>query len=73
MLCFSVPPLSVEIRLNNNYDFEAGQPRVVDCVVVGCVPPPSITWHLGDTMLRPNVHKVKRHLCLVEHSIIKYF
>ncbi|CAB3248479.1 unnamed protein product [Arctia plantaginis] len=50
-------PLSVEIRLNNNFDFEAGQPRVVDCVVVGCMPPPSVTWHLGDTMLRPNVHK----------------
>ncbi|XP_073956693.1 hemicentin-1-like [Choristoneura fumiferana] len=52
-----LPPLSVEIRLNNNVDFEAGQPRVVDCVVVGCVPPPSITWHLGDTLLRPSVHK----------------
>ncbi|XP_075991017.1 uncharacterized protein LOC142986413 isoform X2 [Anticarsia gemmatalis] len=53
-------PLSVEIRLNNNFDFEAGQPRMVDCVVVGCMPPPSITWHLGDTMLRSNVHK-ERH------------
>ncbi|XP_072930848.1 neural cell adhesion molecule 1-like isoform X1 [Epargyreus clarus] len=52
-----LPPLTVEIRLNNNFDFEAGQPRVVDCVVVGCVPPPSITWHLGDTLLRPTVHK----------------
>ncbi|KAJ2954077.1 hypothetical protein O0L34_g2292 [Tuta absoluta] len=52
-----LPPLSVEIRLNNNVDFEAGQPRVVDCVVVGCVPPPTITWHLGDTLLRPTVHK----------------
>ncbi|PZC74615.1 hypothetical protein B5X24_HaOG207406 [Helicoverpa armigera] len=52
-----LPPMSVEIRLNNNYDFEAGQPRVVDCVVIGCVPPPAITWHLGDTMLRPTVHK----------------
>ncbi|XP_041986455.1 uncharacterized protein LOC121738461 [Aricia agestis] len=52
-----LPPMKVEIRLNNNYDFEAGQPRVVDCVVVGCVPPPSITWHLGDTLLRPSVHK----------------
>ncbi|XP_050684032.1 uncharacterized protein LOC126978947 [Leptidea sinapis] len=52
-----LPPIKVEIRLNNNYDFEAGQPRVVDCVVVGCVPPPSITWHLGDTLLRPTVHK----------------
>lgn len=48
----------MEIRLNNNVDFEAGQPRVVDCVVVGCVPPPSITWHLGETLLRPTVHKV---------------
>lgn len=54
----SVPPLSVEIRLNNNFDFEAGQPRVVDCVVVGCVPPPTVTWHLGDTLLRPSAHKV---------------
>ncbi|VVC86136.1 unnamed protein product [Leptidea sinapis] len=53
----AIPPIKVEIRLNNNYDFEAGQPRVVDCVVVGCVPPPSITWHLGDTLLRPTVHK----------------
>ncbi|CAH2103669.1 unnamed protein product [Euphydryas editha] len=52
-----LPPLHVEIRLNNNFDFEAGQPRVVDCVVVGCVPPPAITWHLGDTLLRPTVHK----------------
>ncbi|XP_050360826.1 uncharacterized protein LOC126780399 [Nymphalis io] len=52
-----LPPLQVEIRLNNNFDFEAGQPRVVDCVVVGCVPPPAITWHLGDTLLRPTVHK----------------
>ncbi|XP_039764027.1 uncharacterized protein LOC120636557 [Pararge aegeria] len=52
-----LPPLNVEIRLNNNVDFEAGQPRVVDCVVVGCVPPPAITWHLGDTLLRPSVHK----------------
>ncbi|CAG4942848.1 unnamed protein product [Colias eurytheme] len=52
-----LPPIKVEIRLNNNFDFEAGQPRVVDCVVVGCVPPPSITWHLGDTLLRPSVHK----------------
>ena len=50
--------MSVEIRMNNNYDFEAGQPRVVDCVVVGCVPPPAITWHLGSTMVRPSVHKV---------------
>nr|XP_037869560.1 synaptogenesis protein syg-2 [Bombyx mori] len=52
-----LPPMRVEIRLNNNLNFEAGQPRVVDCVVVGCVPPPSITWHLGDNMLRPSVHK----------------
>ncbi|XP_013183567.1 uncharacterized protein LOC106129522 [Amyelois transitella] len=52
-----LPPLSVEIRLNNNFDFEAGQPRVVDCVVVGCVPPPTITWHLGDNLLKPSVHK----------------
>ncbi|CAH0577829.1 unnamed protein product [Chrysodeixis includens] len=52
-----LPPMSVEVRLNNNLDFEAGQPRVVDCVVIGCVPPPSITWHLGETMLRPTVHK----------------
>ncbi|CAH2035741.1 unnamed protein product, partial [Iphiclides podalirius] len=52
-----LPPISVEIRLNHNFDFEAGQPRVVDCVVVGCVPPPSITWHLGDNLLRPSVHK----------------
>ncbi|XP_049885268.1 hemicentin-2-like [Pectinophora gossypiella] len=52
-----LPPLTVEIRINNNVDFEAGQPRVVDCVVVGCVPPPAITWHLGDTLLRPSVHK----------------
>ncbi|KAM3968480.1 cell adhesion molecule DSCAML1 [Aphomia sociella] len=52
-----LPPISVEIRLNNNFDFEAGQPRVVDCVVVGCVPPPSITWHLGNVLLRPSVHK----------------
>ncbi|XP_045458453.1 uncharacterized protein LOC123668804 [Melitaea cinxia] len=52
-----LPPLDVEIRLNNNFDFEAGQPRVVDCVVVGCVPPPAITWHLGDTLLRSTVHK----------------
>ncbi|KPJ09089.1 Nephrin [Papilio machaon] len=52
-----VPPISVEIRLNHNFNFEAGQPRVVDCVVVGCVPPPSITWHLGDNLLRPSVHK----------------
>ncbi|KAG7313090.1 hypothetical protein JYU34_000172 [Plutella xylostella] len=52
-----LPPLSVEIRLNHNVEFEAGQPRVVDCVVVGCVPPPSITWHLGDNQLRPTVHK----------------
>ncbi|XP_068621869.1 nephrin-like [Battus philenor] len=52
-----LPPLSVEIRLNNNYDFEAGQPRVVDCVVVGCVPPPAITWHLGNNLLRSTVHK----------------
>ncbi|XP_047525061.1 uncharacterized protein LOC125062876 [Pieris napi] len=52
-----LPPINVEIRLNNNFDFEAGQPRVVDCVIVGCVPPPSITWHLGDVLLRPSVHK----------------
>ncbi|XP_026762633.3 hemicentin-1-like [Galleria mellonella] len=52
-----LPPTRVEIRLNNNYDFEAGQPRVVDCVVVGCVPPPSITWHLGESVLRPSTHK----------------
>nr|XP_032527562.1 uncharacterized protein LOC116777888 [Danaus plexippus plexippus] len=52
-----LPPLSVEIRLNNNFDFEAGHPRVVDCVIVGCVPPPAITWHLGEQLLRPNVHK----------------
>ncbi|XP_059055343.1 carcinoembryonic antigen-related cell adhesion molecule 5-like [Achroia grisella] len=52
-----LPPLKVEIRLNNNYDFEASQPRVVDCVVVGCVPPPSVTWHLGETLLRPSIHK----------------
>uniref|UniRef100_A0A2A4K4V5 Ig-like domain-containing protein n=1 Tax=Heliothis virescens TaxID=7102 RepID=A0A2A4K4V5_HELVI len=52
-----LPPMSVEIRLNNNFDFEAGQPRVVDCVVIGCVPTPTITWHLGDNMLRPTVHK----------------
>ncbi|XP_053624056.1 uncharacterized protein LOC128682985 isoform X2 [Plodia interpunctella] len=53
-----LPPQKVEIRLNNNLDFEAGQPRVVDCVVVGCVPPPTISWHLGDTLLRPSAHKV---------------
>ncbi|CAG9136950.1 unnamed protein product, partial [Plutella xylostella] len=52
-----LPPLSVEVRLNHNVEFEAGQPRVVDCVVVGCVPPPSVTWHLGDNQLRPTVHK----------------
>ncbi|CAG5003373.1 unnamed protein product [Parnassius apollo] len=52
-----LPPISVEIRLDHNYDFEAGQPRVVDCVVVGCVPPPSVTWHLGENLLRPSVHK----------------
>ncbi|XP_013147426.1 PREDICTED: neural cell adhesion molecule 1-B-like [Papilio polytes] len=52
-----LPPISVEIRLNHNFNFEAGQPRVVDCVVVGCVPPPSVTWHLGDNLLRPSVHK----------------
>lgn len=43
--------------MNNNVDFEAGQPRVVDCVVVGCAPPPTVTWHLGGVALRPNVHK----------------
>ncbi|KAJ8736842.1 hypothetical protein PYW07_000113 [Mythimna separata] len=50
-------PMSVEIRMDNNYDFEAGQPRVVDCVVVGCVPPPAITWTLGKKVVRPSVHK----------------
>ncbi|KAJ8737952.1 hypothetical protein PYW08_000547 [Mythimna loreyi] len=52
-----LPPMSVEIRMDNNFDFEAGQPRVVDCVVVGCVPPPAITWTLGKKMVRPSVHK----------------
>ncbi|XP_022832937.1 hemicentin-2-like [Spodoptera litura] len=50
-------PLSVQIRLDENYGFEAGIPRLVDCVVIGCVPAPSISWHLGDTLLRPTSHK----------------
>ncbi|XP_035437189.2 uncharacterized protein LOC118267376 [Spodoptera frugiperda] len=50
-------PLTVQIRLDENYDFEAGIPRLVDCVVIGCVPAPSISWHLGDKLLRPTSHK----------------
>ncbi|KAH9632126.1 hypothetical protein HF086_002633 [Spodoptera exigua] len=49
--------LSCRVQSNENYGFEAGIPRLVDCVVIGCVPAPSISWHLGDTLLRPTSHK----------------
>ncbi|KAL0902140.1 hypothetical protein ABMA27_000083 [Loxostege sticticalis] len=52
-----LPPLKVEIRLNNNLNFEVGQPRVVDCVVVGCVPTPTINWYIGGTLLKASAHK----------------
>ncbi|CAG9781764.1 unnamed protein product [Diatraea saccharalis] len=52
-----LPPLKVEIRLNNNFDFEVGQPRVVDCVVIGCVPTPTINWYLGGTLVKSTAHK----------------
>ncbi|KAF9797290.1 hypothetical protein SFRURICE_006272, partial [Spodoptera frugiperda] len=50
---------SIVIKMyHENYGFEAGIPRLVDCVVIGCVPAPSISWHLGDKLLRPTSHKV---------------
>ncbi|KAL4717732.1 hypothetical protein ACJJTC_000881 [Scirpophaga incertulas] len=52
-----LPPLSVEIRLNNKYEFEVDQPRVVDCVVTGCVPMPTVDWYLDNTLLKPTLHK----------------
>ncbi|KAH9634664.1 hypothetical protein HF086_000636, partial [Spodoptera exigua] len=52
-----MPPLSVHIRLDGNYNFEVGVPRVIECLVVGSYPAPFVGWFLGDSLLTPTSYK----------------
>ncbi|KAF9414466.1 hypothetical protein HW555_007663 [Spodoptera exigua] len=55
MICNA--PLSVHIRLDGNYNFEVGVPRVIECLVVGSYPAPFVGWFLGDSLLTPTSYK----------------